>query len=127
MTRVLVVDDQPDVVELLCVLLRRSGHECVTAGTGSQALVLAETFDPEVVLLDIGLPDMSGYAVARALRARDGGTALYIAAITGYGAHEDRKLSREAGFDRHLLKPVKGTAIAELLAEAEARRSRERA
>ena len=125
MTRVLVVDDQPDVVELLCVLLQRSGHECVTAGSGSQALALAATFEPEVVLLDIGLPDMSGYAVARALRALHGG-ALYIAAITGYGADEDRRLSREAGFDRHLLKPVKGAAITELLAEA-AQRSRDRA
>ncbi|MEJ7597211.1 MAG: response regulator, partial [Kofleriaceae bacterium] len=121
------VDDQPDVVELLCVLLTRSGHECMTAGSGIEAIELAASFAPEVVLLDIGLPDMTGYAVARALRATSGGTALYIAAVTGYGTEEDRKLSREAGFDRHLLKPVKGAAIAELLTEAATRRSGHRA
>ena len=113
-----MVDDQPDVVELLCLQLERAGHSCIAAASGEQALAMAAEHHPEVILLDIGLPDMSGYDVARAIRARDDGATFYLAAITGYGTAEDRRKAFAAGFDRHLLKPAKSSDIAELLLDA---------
>jgi len=113
-----VVDDQPDVVELLCLQLERAGHSCMAAASGKQALAMAAEHHPEVILLDIGLPDMSGYDVARAIRARADGATFYLAAITGYGTAEDRRKAFAAGFDRHLLKPAKSSDIAELLLDA---------
>jgi CheY-like chemotaxis protein len=121
--RILVVDDQPDVVELLCLQLERAGHTCIAAASGSEALALAAEHRPEVILLDIGLPDMSGYEVARALRARADGNSFYLAALTGYGTAEDRRRAFAAGFDRHLLKPAKSSEIAELLIDAGLRHS----
>jgi len=121
--RILVVDDQPDVVELLCLQLERAGHTCIAAANGTEALALAAEHHPEVILLDIGLPDMSGYDVARALRARDDGGTFYLAAITGYGTAEDRRRAFAAGFDRHLLKPAKSSEIAALLIDAGLRHS----
>lgn len=125
--RILVVDDQPDVVELLCLQLERVGHTCIQAANGKQALEAAAEHHPDVILLDIGLPDMSGYDVARALRARADGATFYLAAITGYGTAEDRRRAYAAGFDRHLLKPAKSSEIAELLLEAGLRRASDRA
>ncbi len=113
--RVLVVEDHADAREALTMLLEESGHEVRTAADGPTAIGEAQQFRPEVVLLDIGLPGIDGYAVARQLRTLpECGDAL-IVAVTGYGQAEDRALSREAGFDDHLLKPVEPARLLELL------------
>ncbi|HEX4611177.1 MAG TPA: ATP-binding protein, partial [Urbifossiella sp.] len=104
--RVLVVDDNVDAAESLATLLGLLGHETAVAHTGPDAIGQAAGLRPEVVFLDIGLPGMNGYEVAAALRA--GGTcpgAVFVA-LTGWGAEEDRRRSKEAGFDLHLTKPV---------------------
>jgi CheY-like chemotaxis protein len=102
--RILVVDDNQDSAESLALLLELKGHEVRTAFAGPAALDIASTFQPEVVLLDIGLPGMDGYEVARRLRAGNDGSRLV--ALTGYGQDDDRQRSRDAGFDHHLVKPV---------------------
>jgi CheY-like chemotaxis protein len=101
-----VVDDNVDSAEGLARLLRLDGHEVVTANDGQGAVTAVKAFQPELVLLDIGLPDISGYDAARQIRALPGGSALRLVALTGWGQQEDRRRSREAGFDRHLVKPV---------------------
>jgi PAS domain S-box-containing protein len=111
--RVLVVDDNVDAADSAAMLLRLVGHQVEIAHNGAAALDLAARFRPDVILLDIGLPGMSGYDVARALRARPEHQNTIVAAITGYGQEDDRKRSREAGFDCHLTKPL---APAELTA-----------
>jgi DNA-binding response OmpR family regulator len=102
--RILVVDDSQDSAESLALLLELHGHEVRTAFAGPAALEAASTFLPEIVLLDIGLPGMDGYEVARRLRVEHDGCRLI--ALTGYGREDDRERSREAGFDHHLVKPV---------------------
>jgi len=104
--RVLVVDDNDDSAQSLAMLLTAEGHEVHTANTGAEALEVAATFTPQVVLLDITLPDMDGYEVARRLRASPAGRAALLLAVTGYGSEEDVRKSRDAGFDRHLTKPL---------------------
>ncbi|MBY0527279.1 MAG: PAS domain S-box protein [Gemmataceae bacterium] len=114
--RVLVVDDKVDAVESLARLLNLIGHETRTAQDGPAALEQARRFRPDVVLLDIGLPGMDGYEVARRLRQRPETARAQLVAVTGYGQEEDRRLSREAGFDLHLVKPVDLTVLQELIA-----------
>jgi CheY-like chemotaxis protein len=104
--RVLVVDDNVDAAESSAFLLRFSGHEVEVAHDGEAALKAVRDFRPEVVLLDIGLPGLSGYEVARELRSRPENEGLILAAVTGYGHDDDRRRSREAGFDYHLTKPL---------------------
>jgi CheY-like chemotaxis protein len=104
--RVLVVDDYPDSAEAAAMLLTLRGHDCRTASTGQEALEQAGVFKPHIVILDIGLPDMSGYEVARALRERAGGASLYLAAVTGWGQPSDRARAFAAGFDCHVTKPA---------------------
>jgi two-component system CheB/CheR fusion protein len=104
--RVLVVDDNEDAREALRFLLEEDGQEVRTAGDGPGAIVEARNFRPHVVLLDIALPGLDGYAVARALRKMPECDGALIVAVSGYGQAEDRTRSREAGFDEHLLKPV---------------------
>jgi CheY-like chemotaxis protein len=87
-------------------LLKLSGHQVEMAHDGLAALDLAQSFRPEVILLDIGLPEMDGYEVVRRLRQRPDGKEPVIAAVTGYGRDEDRQRSMEAGFDHHLTKPL---------------------
>jgi PAS domain S-box-containing protein len=113
--RVLVVDDNADAAESAALLLRMLGHEVKTAHDGPSALQAARAFRPEAVLLDIGLPGMSGYDVAKTLRAEPGNGALVLVVVTGYGQDEDRRRSAEAGFDRHLVKPVDPAAVQALL------------
>jgi CheY-like chemotaxis protein len=103
--RILVVDDNRDAAESLAVMLRLMGHGVETAHSGPAALALAPALAPDVVLLDIGLPGMDGYEVARRLRAA-GEPQPVLIAVTGYGQEEDRRRSREAGCDHHLVKPV---------------------
>ncbi len=116
--RILVVDDRPGTAAALGVLLRMFGHEIRTAVDGREALRVAEQFLPDVVLLDIGLPEMSGYDVAQALRRMPEMAGAVLVAITGYGQEVDRARSKEAGFDYHLVKPVDRASLRELLASA---------
>jgi CheY-like chemotaxis protein len=114
--RILVVDDNLDAARTLDTLLRMRGHEVRMAHTGQEALAVAAEFLPQVVLLDIGLPDMVGYEVARRLRRMPELGNVILIAQTGWGQDEDRRRSREAGFDAHLVKPVELGAIRQVLA-----------
>jgi PAS domain S-box-containing protein len=114
--RVLVVDDQPDSTDSLALLLRLHGHEVYTAADGPGAVDEFLRSKPEVVFLDLGLPGMSGYDVARRLRATPEGRDVRLVAVTGYGTEADRARTRAAGFDLHLAKPVDPHAVEALLA-----------
>jgi CheY-like chemotaxis protein len=104
--RILIVDDHPDVTASLARLLRLNGHEVRTALNGSTALEALALYRPEIILLDIGLPGMDGYEVAQLIRKQPDMESVVLIALTGYGQDEDRRRSREAGFDHHLVKPV---------------------
>jgi signal transduction histidine kinase len=115
--RVLIVDDNVDAAASAAVLLRLLGHQVETASDGPAALAAAASFAPEVAVLDIGLPGMTGYELARALRACPEHRELVLIAVTGYGREEDRRMSLAAGFNRHLVKPVDPSALIQLIAE----------
>jgi CheY-like chemotaxis protein len=104
--RVLVVDDNEDAANSLAMVLQLGGHETTSAYTAADALARAAAFQPDVVLLDIGLPGMSGYEVAQKMRELPGLRNVRLVAVTGYGRSDDRRRAREAGFDDHLTKPV---------------------
>jgi two-component system CheB/CheR fusion protein len=114
--RILVVDDNVDAAATLALLLKSLGHETCVVHDGVQALRMAVQFRPEVVLLDIGMPGLDGYEVARRLRALKRERPLRIVAITGWGQEADRARSREAGFDVHLVKPVDPTVLTSAIA-----------
>lgn len=114
--RVLVVDDNVDAADTLAAVLDMMGHATQVAHDGAQALALTPQFLPDVIFLDIGLPGMSGYDVARALRQTAAGANVVLVALTGWGAENDRSQSSAAGFDHHLTKPANLLAIGELLA-----------
>ncbi|MBA3541064.1 MAG: response regulator, partial [Deltaproteobacteria bacterium] len=113
--RVLVVDDNQDAAELLAELLSLSGCTTRVAHDGPTGLVLARDLDPEVALLDLGLPGMDGFELAKRLRAQQ--PRVRIIAITGYGQASDRERSRSAGFDAHLVKPVNLEELSSLIAQ----------
>jgi len=114
--RILVVDDHQDSTDSLALFLRLRGHEVRTAHDGPSALDEIERYRPDVVFLDLGLPGMSGYDVARRVRMMDELGPLRLVALTGYGTDGDRRKTREAGFDVHLAKPVDPRALDALLA-----------
>ncbi len=114
--RVLVVDDNEDSAETLGLALLLEGCDVETAHGGRQALELAERFLPEMVLLDIGMPGMDGYEVARSIRAQPWGADMLLVAQTGWGQEEDRRRSREAGFDAHMTKPLDYSRLMSLMA-----------
>ncbi len=114
-SRVLVVDDNRDAADTLVMMLRFEGAEVHVAYDGEQALVLAEQLRPQAVLLDIGLPGISGHEAARRLRAQPWGSGLVLVALTGWGQAEDRRLALEAGFDTHLAKPADPAGLLALL------------
>jgi two-component system CheB/CheR fusion protein len=114
--RILVVDDNLHSAESLAVLVKLWGHEARVAHDGPEAIEVALEFRPHVMLLDIGLPRLDGYKVARRLRQEPGLDDLLLIAMTGYGQDEDRRRSREAGFDHHLVKPVDLTRLEAMLA-----------
>ena len=116
--RILVVDDNEDSAESLTILLSLAGHETHTAYDGLEAIEAAETFQPDVILLDIGLPKLNGFEVARKIREQPWGQAMVLVALTGWGQEEDRHRSREAGFNHHLTKPVDPLALTNLLAHS---------
>ncbi len=113
--RILVVDDNVDVVETTTMLLSLSGHAVRSAKDGLQALHAAAQFRPQVVLLDIGLPLMDGYEVARRLRQMPEMAGALLVALTGYGQQGDRQRGKDAGFDAHMLKPVDPHALARVI------------
>jgi two-component system CheB/CheR fusion protein len=115
--RILVADDNEDAATSLKVLLGAMGNTVYVAHDGQEAVDLADRHRPEVVLLDIGMPKMNGYEAARAIREKPWGRHTILIAVTGWGQEEDKRKSREAGFDRHLVKPVAPLALMQLLAE----------
>jgi signal transduction histidine kinase len=113
--RILVVDDERISAASLGKLLRVKGHEIRTAYDGFEAVRVADEFRPDVVLLDIGLPKMNGYEVARRMRQQPWGRGVVLIALTGWGQEADRQRSKDAGFDHHLVKPVDLSALLQLL------------
>ncbi len=110
-----MVDDNPDAAASLAMLLKVTGHETHVAHDGLAAVEAAERFRPEVVLLDISLPGLNGYDAARRIREQPWGRDMLLVALTGWGQEEDRRRSREAGFDHHMVKPVDPAALTALL------------
>jgi CheY-like chemotaxis protein len=115
------VDDNQDAGESMSLLLGMWGHDVTTAHDGTTALAIAEREQPQVVLLDIGLPGIDGYEVARRIRAQPGGENIVLVAITGYGQAEDKQRAQEAGFALHLVKPIEPEALQRALARFEPR------
>lgn len=113
-SRILIVDDNRDLATSLARLLRMSGHDIEVVYDGHTAIEVARTYRPNVILLDIGLPSLDGYQVARILR-QEGFHDMIIIAISGYGQDEDRRRAEEAGMDYHLTKPVDLKSITDLL------------
>ncbi|MGH8295852.1 MAG: response regulator [Steroidobacteraceae bacterium] len=114
--RILIADDNNDALESLATLLQLNGHEVYTATNGGTALQSAERHLPEVALLDIGMPMLDGYEVAKRIRAQPWGQRITLVALTGWGQDSDRRRSREAGFDSHLVKPLDLETLTDLLA-----------
>ncbi len=118
--RILVVDDNLDAADSLARLLADDGHDVRVAKDAEEAIREAVSFRPDTVVLDIGLPDISGYEVARRIRREPWGAAVRLVALTGWGQEEDRRRSREAGFDEHVMKPIDPAALLSLLGSSRA-------
>jgi two-component system, chemotaxis family, CheB/CheR fusion protein len=114
--KVVIVEDNADSREMLAELLRNAGFECWAAETGAAGLALMDEIRPEVVILDVGLPGMDGFEIARRIRANPHHAGACLVALTGYGQAADRAASRAAGFDVHLVKPVHAEQLLRLLA-----------
>ena len=119
--KILVVDDNVDAAITTGALLKAWGHEVVTVFSGDAALEEALKFHPELVLLDIGMPGMSGYELARVLRSNPVTSDAVLAAVTGYGQESDRQRSFETGFDYHFVKPLDASLLAAMLASPQRR------
>jgi CheY-like chemotaxis protein len=113
--RILIVEDNEDAREMLRLMLTLAGHDVHESGDGLTAVALAATLAPDVALVDVGLPGIDGYEVARRLRAGHGGERMLLVATTGYGQAEDRERALDAGFDAHLTKPVSPERLAEVI------------
>jgi CheY-like chemotaxis protein len=127
--RVLLVDDHRDSRRMLGMMLELSGHQVLEAGDGGAAVTLAMSERPDVAIVDIALPGIDGYEVARRLRAHPGTHDIVLIALTGYGYEEDLRCAIEAGFDLHLVKPVESGRLADVVAQArrvERRRAKRR-
>lgn len=112
--RILVVDDHPDTVEVVCTLFMTLGHEAFGAMGGHEALELVEAVDPAIVLVDLSMPCMGGIEVAERLRAKHSAK-HYLVALTGWGGDEDRQAAQLAGFDQYVVKPADGIVLREVL------------
>jgi CheY-like chemotaxis protein len=115
--RIMIVDDNRDSADSLASLLQLDGHETQVAYSGRSALESASQFRPALVLLDIGLPGMDGYEVARHLRATPSTAGVGLVAVTGYSRSEDERRTRDAGFDAHLVKPIDLARLEHIIAE----------
>ena len=115
--RILVADDNQDAADSLAMVLEMSGHDVRVARDGRAALSLAQTFRPDTALLDIGMPQLNGYEVAQALRREPWGASITLIALTGWGQESDRQKALDAGFDRHLTKPIDPDALESLISE----------
>jgi CheY-like chemotaxis protein len=115
--RILLVDDNEDASASMAELLGLYGHDVRIAGNGPAALEIAAQFHPQLVLSDIGLPGMDGYALAPALRSIAGERRMVLAAVTGYGQSSDREQAMRAGFDHHLVKPLAADALLSFIDE----------
>jgi two-component system CheB/CheR fusion protein len=113
--RVLVADDNHDSADTCTALLQLEGHDVRTAYSGADALRLAQEFEPQLALLDIGMPGMNGYELARRIRATDIGRSILLVATTGWGQEEDKRLAAAAGFDEHRTKPVDLNSLGDLI------------
>ncbi len=113
--RILIADDNRDAADSLGMLLELAGHDVKVAHSGAAALAAGETYRPDVVILDIGMPDMSGYDVARAARRESWGRSVHLIALTGWGQASDKERAMAAGFDRHLVKPIDADILSALL------------
>jgi CheY-like chemotaxis protein len=120
---VLVVDDNRDAALCLAILLQLDGYRTHVAHDGFTALELSREHPPDVVLMDIGMPGMDGYELARRLRKTPEGDAALLVAVTGWGLERDREKSREAGIDIHLTKPVEPDTLQEILGRVASRRA----
>jgi PAS domain S-box-containing protein len=120
--RLLIVDDLKDGADSLAKVMELMGHEVRTAYSGEEAVIAAATFQPELVLLDIGMPKVNGYDACRAIRERPWGKQMFVIALTGWSQERDRRRTEEAGFDDHLVKPVDPDVLARLLASLPAER-----
>jgi len=114
--RILIVDDNRDAAASLAMLLELTGNQTETAFDGPAAIEAAARFQPAIILLDIGLPGLNGYEVARRIRQESWGNAIKLVAVTGWGQSEDRQRSKEAGFDAHMVKPVDHELLERFLA-----------
>ena len=114
--RILVVDDHADTADTLAMLLQLLGHELMSCYDGPSTLAAAATFRPQIVILDLGLPKMSGYEVATRLREMPELQSTWLVALSGWGREEDRRRAKEAGFDHHLLKPTELSVLEQLIA-----------
>jgi signal transduction histidine kinase len=121
--RVLIADDNADMLETLGTLLELNGHQVFRATDGELALEAAARHQPDIALLDVGMPRLDGYEVARRIRAQDWGRDTLLVAVTGWGQDADRRRSREAGFDLHLVKPLDAGALDRLLSEPQQRQA----
>jgi CheY-like chemotaxis protein len=112
----LVVDDAPDVLEMLAILLRHDDYEVTTATSAAEALAAAQSERFDVVVSDIGMPEMDGYQLAMALRALPGYRGVPMVAVTGFALYDDRERALKSGFDAHLTKPINPISLLDLLA-----------
>jgi CheY-like chemotaxis protein len=115
--RILVADDNVEGGQLLRALLSQRGHDVMVVATGEDALRAAKEFQPQVGMLDIGMPGMSGYALAEELRRHPDHSTMYLVAVTGWGLDDDRRKAIAAGFDAHVTKPADPDELNALLAE----------
>jgi CheY-like chemotaxis protein len=114
--RVLIADDNGDAADTLAMLLEMGGHEVRVARDGEEAVAAAASFQPDAILLDIGMPRLDGYGACERIRLLPGASATFIVALTGWGNESDKDRARAAGFDRHLVKPVDPEQLLEILA-----------
>jgi CheY-like chemotaxis protein len=121
MKTILIIEDHPDIRASLQELLQWSGHQVHVASTGAEGVSMFATHQPQVALVNIGLPGMNGYEVARKLRAAPGGGAVYMVALTGWAGSEIKTRAFDAGFDQHVTKPFDVEGLISLLTEAKRR------
>ena len=114
--RILIADDNVDAADTLRMLLEVMGHVVENVHDGQSAVDTAATFDPQLVLLDIGMPKLNGYEACRQIRGAAGGAGRMIVAVTGWGQPEDLRSSKDAGFDHHMVKPIDMVALTKLIA-----------